>query len=48
MIYLKIMPLVAEHNYGRYDDLIWGYYLYLYNFYDVRQSTDIDEFYKLI
>lgn len=45
-IFEKIMSLVAEHNYGRYDDLIWGYYLYLYNFYDVRQSTDMDEFYK--
>lgn len=45
-IFEKIMPLVAEHNFGRYDDLIWGYYLYLYNFYGVRQSTDMYQFYK--
>jgi len=45
-IFEKVMYLVCENNYGRYDDLIWGYYLYLYNFYEIRQSTDMKRFYK--
>ena len=45
-IFEKVIHLVCENNYGRYDDLIWGYYLYLYNFYEIRKSTDMNEFYK--
>jgi len=38
--YFRIIHFVKD--YGRYDDLIYSYYLYLYSFYELKKDTDID------
>lgn len=38
--YFRIIHFVKD--YGRYDDLIYSYYLYLYSFYELKKDTNID------
>ena len=39
--YFKIMNLVKD--YGRYDDIIYSFYLYLYTYHNLKKDTNIDD-----